>query len=105
MQVEKKKQQSWHSPFLFDKFVKKFDDDTRMKLEFVYLKSEELLKDFSDDDLREEFKRLTDSLDRKSVSAQLAGLEMDIKKAEQVGDFDTAHSLLQQFLEQGKGLN
>ncbi|OGN35795.1 MAG: DNA primase [Candidatus Yanofskybacteria bacterium RIFCSPLOWO2_12_FULL_41_8] len=68
--------------FNFGKFVKEFDSDTAMRLEFAHLKSEELLKDFNDEELKEELMRLINVLERKSVSAKLANLELDIKKAE-----------------------
>ena len=90
--------------FNFDKFIKKFDADVAMRLEFAYLKSEELFKDFSDQELKEEFMRLISNLDRKTVSAQLAGLEMDIKKAEEEKDKNKLTLLLTKFSDLTKKL-
>ena len=90
--------------FNFDKFIKKFDADVAMRLEFAYLKSEELFKDFSDQELKEEFMRLISNLDRKTVSAQLAGLELDIKKAEEEKDKNKLTLLLTKFSDLTKKL-
>jgi len=90
--------------FSFDKFIKQFDQDAAMRLEFAYLKSQELLKDFSDSDLKAEFERIKSSLDHKSVSAQLAVLGMDIKEAETAKDMGKITALLSKFSDLTKKL-
>lgn len=69
--------------FSFSKFIEQFDKDAAMRLEFAYLKSQELFKDFSDEELKAEFIRIKSYLEHRSVTAQLAGLELDIKAAEE----------------------
>lgn len=83
--------------FSFSEFIKQFDQDAALKLEFAYLKSQELLKDFNDDDLRSEFLRIKNSIEHKSVSAQLAGLEIDIKAAESAKNKKDMTALLTRF--------
>lgn len=83
--------------FSFNEFIKQFDESAAMKLEFSYLKSQELLKDFSDEDLRAEFNHLKNSLEHKSVVVQLASLEADIKEAEITNNKDRLTILLTEF--------
>ncbi len=81
----------------FNSLVKKFDEEARMKLEFAYLKSQELLKDFTDDELKAEFNMILNKLEHRDVSAQLAILEFDIKTAEGSSDKTKLGALLTKF--------
>ncbi|OGN07650.1 MAG: DNA primase [Candidatus Yanofskybacteria bacterium RIFCSPHIGHO2_02_FULL_38_22b] len=83
--------------FNFNEFIKQFDEATAMKLEFSHLKSQELLKDFSEEDLKSEFNRLKISLEHKSTVAQLTILEFDIKEAESNDNKEKLKILLTQF--------
>ncbi|MDP3792344.1 MAG: DNA primase [bacterium] len=83
--------------FDFNEFLKQFDETAKMKLEFSYLKSGELLKDFSEEDLKAEFDRLKNSLEHKSVVSQLTSLEFDIKEAESTSNKDKLTVLLTKF--------
>lgn len=56
--------------------------DGSYQLEFAYLKSQELWKDFKNIELEQEFKRLVVAIRRKHVAIQLASLELGIKQAE-----------------------
>ena len=85
--------------FDFNEFLKQFDEGIKMKLEFSYLKSQELLKDFSDEDLKAEFNRLKNSFEHKSIVAQLANIEFDIKEAETSNNKNKLTSLLSKFNE------
>ncbi|MDP3696946.1 MAG: DNA primase [Candidatus Taylorbacteria bacterium] len=85
--------------FDFGKFVKEFDQDAALKLEFVYLRSQEMLKDFNDDDLKTELDKLINKLGHRSVTAQLAGLEFDIKTAESEKDKTKLSLLMTRFSE------
>jgi DNA primase len=90
--------------FNFDKFIKEFDRDAAMKLEFAYLKSQEMLKDFSDDELKAEFAMIKNSLEYKLVTAGLTALEFDIKASEAANDNKKLSSLLIKFTELSKKL-
>ena len=52
------------SQFIFKEFIKQFSEESAMKLEFSYLKSQELLKDFTDEDLKSEFNWIKKGLER-----------------------------------------
>ncbi len=69
------------------------------KLEFAYLKSQELWKDFGDDDLKSEFKNLIDKIKKRSISAQLTGLVYDIQQAEVKKDKEKVKELSVRFAE------
>jgi DNA primase len=90
--------------FKFDKFVKKFDGEKKMKLEFAYLRSQELYKEFEDRDLKTDFDSIKNQLERISVKAQLAGLEMDLRSAQEDKDHKKVKLLLNKFSELNKEL-
>ena len=83
--------------FNFSDFSLMFDEVAKMKLEFVYLKSQELLKDFSDDELKTEFNSLIKKLEHRLITARLAGLELGIKSAESEKDRGRLVELMTQF--------
>ena len=93
------------SRFKFSDFAEIFEGNTRMKLEFARLKSQELFKDFSDEELRAEFLGLKRGLGRKMVIAQLASLEADIRTAEVEADKTKLTPLLVKFSELSRKLN
>lgn len=90
--------------FNFNKFVSGFDKDSALKLEFANLKAQELLKDFSDEELKSEFQNILSKLERNEVTAQLTGLEYDIKDAESSGDSKKLATLVGKFNELSKKL-
>ena len=85
--------------FKFDNFIKQFDGDLVLKLEFAYLKSQELLKDFTDKELEAEFVQIKNKLEYRALVGQLAGLELDIKLAETGNDKEKLAILASQFNE------
>lgn len=90
--------------FKFSDFAETFNDDIKMKLDFANLKSQEALKDFSDDDLKTEFYSLKNKLDKKSVVAELAVLALDIKTAEADRDREKLVPLMAKFSDLTKKL-
>lgn len=90
--------------FHFSDFIKQFDQDAAMRLEFAYLKSQELLKDFSDVDLKAEFEKIKNKIDHRDVTARLASLEFDIRAAEADKDKNKLSVLLSKFSELTKKL-
>ena len=91
--------------FNFGKFIKQFDQDAAMRLEFAFLKSQEMLQDFSDEDLLAEFSRIREGLEHRSLTAELAGMEFDIKEAENAKDKNKLIPLLTKFSELTKKLS
>ena len=91
--------------FQFNEFVKKFEGDRRLKIEFAHLKAQEILQGFSDEDLKNEFISIKKTLDRRSISVQLASLEPDIKQAEAGNDRAKLTGLLTKFNALTKELN
>ena len=85
--------------FKFDDFIKKFEGDIVLKLEFAYLKSQELLKDFTDKELEDEFGHIKNKIEHRDLTAQLASLELDIKSAESGNDKNKLSVLAAQFNE------
>lgn len=75
-----------------------------LHLEFVYLKSQEVWKDFKDHELEEEFEKLISQIKRRKISARLASLEYDIKEAEKDKNKKHLASLLEEFSKTSKGL-
>ena len=67
------------------------------KLEFAYLRSQELWKDFEDDDLKFEFENLISKINKRAISAQLNTLVYDIKEAETKKDKDKITELVARF--------
>ena len=67
------------------------------KLEFAYLRSQELWKDFGDDDLKFEFENLISKINKRAISAQLTSLVYDIKEAETKKDKDKITELVARF--------
>jgi len=57
-----------------------------MKIEFAYIRSQELWKDFSNSELYTEFEGLLHKIEQKGIQAQTADLEFDIRKAELTRD-------------------
>ncbi len=79
------------------KIIKTFASEEAMSLEFAYLRSQELWKDFKDEELKEEFKNLIGKIKRKTISAKLAGIEFDIKEAESQKDSVKINDLVSRF--------
>ncbi len=76
-----------------------------MNLEFAYLKSQEMWKEFPEHELDEEFDKLIIQIKKRKISARLAGLEYDIKSAEKEHDTNRLSLLLKEFSEVSRGLN
>ncbi len=86
--------------FDIDSFMKKFrEQNSTYRLEFAYLKSQELWKDFSDESLKAEFYTLLHKIKQKAVLTKLATLEMEMKEAEVRHDDAKAHALATEFME------
>ncbi|KKT28639.1 MAG: primase protein [Candidatus Yanofskybacteria bacterium GW2011_GWA1_44_21] len=83
--------------FSFSDFIKKFSGPEAMKLEFAYLRAQELWNGFSDAELKSEFDLLLKKLKRRSLLVQLSQLEMDIKEAELTQNREYLKSLIQTF--------
>ncbi|MDO8664310.1 MAG: hypothetical protein Q7K44_02050, partial [Candidatus Liptonbacteria bacterium] len=75
-----------------------------MSLEFTYLKSQELWKDFKDTELETEFQKSVAQIKRRKISAQLANLEYDIKTAEKGGEKEKLAALVAEFSKISKEL-
>ncbi len=86
------------------KLLKDDSHEGSYRLEFAYLKSQELWKGFSDDEMEHEFKRLVMAIRRKHVVAQLTSLELDIKQAEIQRDTARLASLAERFTEHTRSL-
>ncbi|MDP2647862.1 MAG: DNA primase [Candidatus Yanofskybacteria bacterium] len=82
---------------VIDNILKTVQSDGSYKLEFAYLKSQELWQDFGDPELKNEFQNLTSLMKRRHINAQLAHLEYDIKSAEQEKDQARLAELVRQF--------
>ena len=78
--------------------------DSKMSLDIVYLKAQELWKDFETAELEREFAKLLIQAKRQYVSGQLTRLEFDIKTAEKNKDKVLLASLLADFSKIGKEL-
>ena len=91
--------------FKLDDLGAKLGEDQKYRLEFANLKAQELMKDFSDKDLRSEFLNINNTLERNSVYARLAELEMDIKSAETTNEKAKLAGLLIRFNDLTKELN
>lgn len=83
--------------FNFAEFVKGFDGASAMKLEFAFLRSQELWKDFQDEDLKIEFKSVLQKIVHRSIVARLVNLEYEMKEAEMTGDKDKIGELISKF--------
>ena len=83
--------------FSFDNFVKKFGGDEAMKLEFAYLRSQELWREFSDKDLLAEFINIIKRIKHRTVISKLASLEYEIKEAENEKNRDKVLELINRF--------
>lgn len=85
--------------FDFGNFVKLFTPETALKLEFIYLKSQELWEGRSEKDLEEEFHKVARQFSRRNAVTKLTGLEFDIKEAEEKKDAKRIKTLLTKFNE------
>ena len=85
--------------FNFGNFVKKFDQDLAMKLEFAFIKSQEIWKDFKNEELKEEFAKLINAMKQKALSLKLANVGFEIRAAEAANDKEKIRLLAQKFSE------
>jgi DNA primase len=76
-----------------------------MNLEFAYLKSQELWKDFKDHELEEEFDKLLAQIKKRKITARLADLEYEIKSAEKAQNKERLSALVAEFSKVSKQLN
>lgn len=83
----------------FDEMIKMMETQSVLNTEFAYLKSQELWKDFQDNDLHEEFQKVLTTIKKRKISAQLADLEFSIKEAEKKKDKDIVLALSSKFNE------
>src|SRR3989344_1259150 len=89
----------------FDGLVKNFDKEKTMYLEFAYLRSQELWKDFDSDSLRAELKSLILKIKHRAITTQLTNIEYDIKEAESSNDKTKINTLVVRFNELTKELS
>lgn len=75
-----------------------------MNLEFAYLKSQELWKDFKDAELAVEFQKILDQIRKRKISAKLENMEYDIKSAEKEQNKDQLKALMSEFSKLSKQL-
>ncbi len=75
------------------------EKDQSYKLEFAYLRSQELWKDFKDEDLKAEFQNLINKMKKRAVSAQINNLVYDMKEAEAKKDKEKMRELSVKFTE------
>ena len=75
-----------------------------MSLEFAFLKSQEMWKDFPDHELDEEFDKLIRQIKKRKLSAQLASLEYDIRSAEKEKNKERLAVLVAEFSKISKQL-
>ena len=98
------KQMMAEGPFDFKSFVSRFEGREAMELEFAHLRSQEVWKDFSDEDLKTEFSNLINVAQRRQVNARLASLQFDVKEAEQARDSRRLSELAAEFNKLAKQL-
>lgn len=79
-------------------------DSSRMGLEIIYLKSQELWRDFNDNQLIQELNNFLSLAKKQHVSAKLEKLEYDIKAAEREGDRKLLATLTTEFSDISKEL-
>ncbi|MBX4211408.1 MAG: DNA primase [Candidatus Yanofskybacteria bacterium] len=79
--------------------------ESSYKLEFAYLKAQELWNGFSDQELKSEFNELVMLMRRKYINAQLANLEFDIRAAETQRDQVKVTELINRFTHLTKELS
>ncbi len=100
-----RKMASHDGPFDFAKFVADFSGPEAMHLEFANLRSQELWNEFTDDDLKAEFRNLVSMLRRKAINARMASLQFDVKEAEAAVDKDRITRLVTEFNNLAQQLN
>ncbi len=84
--------------FSWDAFVKDSQLDDPQKLEFIYLKAQELWNGFSEPELKAEFQGIYNKIKRNALAARLSGLEFDIKEAETRRDQERINALAAEFI-------
>jgi DNA primase len=83
--------------FDFASFVNKFDGEEALKLEFAYLRSQELWKEFSNKELSIEFANINKRIRQRSIIARLTNLEYEIREAESEKDKSKILDLINRF--------
>lgn len=82
-----------------------FSDSLKMSLEVIYLKSQEMWKDFEDRQLIQELDNFLSQAKKGSIATRLEKLEYDIKAAERNNDKQLLATLISEFSEVSKTLN
>ena len=90
--------------FKFGEFVKDFNQDSALKLEFANLKAQETWRDFKEEELLEEFANVVNKLKRKKISADLLSLEFEMKEAESLKNRERINVLTAKFSKLAKEL-
>lgn len=75
------------------------------KLEFAYLKSQELWRDFKEQELKLEFNNLINKIKQRAINTQLTTLEYEIKEAESQKDKPKLNLLINKFTNLTKNLS
>ena len=81
----------------FNSLLKSLERGEAMQLEFAYLRSQELWKDFPDNLLKEEFQSLIGKIKSRAITAQLTDMEFDIKEAERSQNKEKLEALTTKF--------
>lgn len=79
--------------------IKNLETELALSLEFAYLKSQELWKEFNPADIEKEFKNTVRLIERRAITAQLTNLEFLIKNAEKEHNKESVNQLSNQFSE------
>src|SRR3989344_1814231 len=85
--------------FNFSNFIKKFDSNQSLDLEFAYLRAQSLWDNFEDSELKIEFSSIFNKLRQKAIHLRLINLEYDMRSAENAKDKDKIAVLAGQFNE------
>ena len=94
--------------FLFADLAAGYSESEALPLEFANLRSQELWKGFSDDQLKAEFQTLLNAVRKRALSTRLTELQFDVKEAENAKDTVKLENLSREFQElvvQLAGLN
>ncbi len=92
------------APESLPEFMKEYARSGSYQLEFAYMKSQELWEGFKDEELDESCRAILMLIKRKYLSAQLTGLEFDIKQAEATKDTVRLRELARVFTEVTRSL-
>jgi len=91
--------QGMPQPFVFADLVTGRTETETLPLEFAHLRSQELWKDFSEEQLRAEFQVLVGAIRRRAINARLTELQFDVREAENSKNISQLDALSREFQE------